>query len=73
MNSLPESTNLHEGFQRVVALAEEVFGSQEQAAYWLHSNERQLGNKSPWILLTTLPGQRAVEALLCQMHGTVCV
>ncbi len=73
MNSLPESTNLHEGFQRVVALAEEVFGSQEAAAYWLHSNESQLGNRSPWIVLTTPAGQRAVAALLCEMQQGVCV
>lgn len=55
---------------RIAALAEEVFGSREKAAGWLHRPNRALGNAIPLRYLDTDLGTRQVEDLLLRIaHG----
>ncbi len=55
---------------RIAALAEDVLGSREKAARWLHSANRALGNDRPLDRLDTDPGAREVEDLLVRVaHG----
>ncbi len=55
---------------RIAALAEEMLGSREKAAVWLHQPNRALGNIAPLRHLDTDPGAREVEDLLIRIaHG----
>jgi putative toxin-antitoxin system antitoxin component (TIGR02293 family) len=55
---------------RVAALAEEVLGSREKAARWLHHPNRALGGQLPLAQLDSDLGARQVEALLLRIaHG----
>lgn len=49
---------------RIIALAEEVFGSQEKAGTWLRRETSPLGGVSPMSLLDTTEGAGEVERLL---------
>jgi putative toxin-antitoxin system antitoxin component (TIGR02293 family) len=55
---------------RVVARAEEVFGSQERAGAWLRGTVRALGGVRPLDLLDTDLGAQQVERILGRIeHG----
>jgi len=55
---------------RIAALAEEMLGSREKAAAWLHQPNRALGNVAPLRHLDTDLGARDVEDLLIRIaHG----
>lgn len=55
---------------RVIAAAEETFGSQEKAGIWLRRPTSALGGDSPLSLLDTSEGALQVEALLGAIdHG----
>jgi putative toxin-antitoxin system antitoxin component (TIGR02293 family) len=49
---------------RVVALAQEVLGSDEKASHWMNNPNRALGGKRPFDQLDTEPGVRSVEEVL---------
>jgi putative toxin-antitoxin system antitoxin component (TIGR02293 family) len=48
----------------VVALAQEVLGSDEKASHWMSNPNRALGGKKPFDQLDTEPGVRSVEQVL---------
>ena len=55
---------------RVIALAEQTFGSREKAAIWLRRASAALDGDSPLSLLDTGEGIRLVETLLARIdHG----
>lgn len=55
---------------RVIAAAEETFGSQEKAATWLRRPTTALGGDAPLSLLDTSEGALIVEDLLARIdHG----
>lgn len=55
---------------RVIAEAEETFGSQEKAGKWLRRPTTALGGEKPIALLDTTEGAAQVEALLGRIaHG----
>jgi putative toxin-antitoxin system antitoxin component (TIGR02293 family) len=55
---------------RVIAAAEETFGSQEKAARWLRRPTTALEGDAPISLLDTGEGSRQVEHLLAMIdHG----
>jgi putative toxin-antitoxin system antitoxin component (TIGR02293 family) len=55
---------------RVVAAAEETFGSQEKAGLWLRRPTAALDGEAPLSLLDTSEGAREVERLLARIdHG----
>jgi putative toxin-antitoxin system antitoxin component (TIGR02293 family) len=55
---------------RILAAAEETFGSQAKAAIWLRRATSALGGERPLELLDTDEGTRRVEALLADIdHG----
>jgi putative toxin-antitoxin system antitoxin component (TIGR02293 family) len=57
---------------RIAALAEDVLGSREKAAAWLHKSNRALGGTAPLSALDTDPGAEQVEAVLLRLaHGVV--
>lgn len=60
----PEQSDRLMRVARVLALAEETFGSQEKAAVWMRRPTAALGGEAPLDLLDTDAGARAVEALL---------
>ena len=49
---------------RVVALANEVLGTEEKAAHWMVAPNRALGGKKPFDQLDTELGVRSVEEVL---------
>jgi putative toxin-antitoxin system antitoxin component (TIGR02293 family) len=49
---------------RVVALAQEVLGSDEKASRWMNNPNRALGGRRPFDQLDTEPGVRSVEEVL---------
>ena len=48
----------------VIALAKQVFGSEEKALLWLRSTDDRLGNKTPRSMARTKAGAKLVESLL---------
>jgi putative toxin-antitoxin system antitoxin component (TIGR02293 family) len=57
-------------FARVIAAAEETFGSREKAALWLRRPTAALGDQSPISLLDPGEGCREVEGLIGRIdHG----
>jgi putative toxin-antitoxin system antitoxin component (TIGR02293 family) len=55
---------------RVIAAAEETFGTEAKAAQWLRRPTEALGGEAPIALLDTSEGSREVERLLGQIgHG----
>jgi putative toxin-antitoxin system antitoxin component (TIGR02293 family) len=55
---------------RVAALAEEVLGSREKAARWLHEGNAALGGEAPLARLDSDLGSRQVEDALVRIaHG----
>lgn len=55
---------------RIIAAAEETFGSQEKAALWLRRPTRALDGEAPIDWLDTSEGARAIEDLLHRIdHG----
>jgi putative toxin-antitoxin system antitoxin component (TIGR02293 family) len=55
---------------RIATLAEEVLGSREKAARWLHTGNRALGNRTPLSQLDTDLGAGEVEDVLLRLaHG----
>ncbi len=52
---------------RVLALAEEVYGSRERALAWLRKEHPRLAGRTPVSLLPTDTGSRMVEELLAQI------
>ena len=55
---------------RLIAVAEETFGSQEKANIWLRRPTTALGGEAPLDLLDTDEGARQVETLLGRIaHG----
>jgi putative toxin-antitoxin system antitoxin component (TIGR02293 family) len=66
----PEQSDRLVRLARVVAAAEETFGSQEKAARWLRRPTTALDNDAPLSLLDTSEGSRQVEHLLAMIdHG----
>ncbi len=55
---------------RIIAAAEETFGSQEKASLWLRRPSNALQGDAPISLLDTTEGSREVEDLLARIdHG----
>ena len=55
---------------RVLAIAEQVLGGQEEARHWITQPNRALGERVPFQLLDTEPGAREVEVELGRIaHG----
>ena len=66
----PEQSDRLVRVVRVIAAAEETFGSQDRAARWLRRPTGALGGELPLALLDTTEGSREVEALLGRIdHG----
>jgi putative toxin-antitoxin system antitoxin component (TIGR02293 family) len=66
----PEQSDRLVRVARVLADAEETFGSREKAAAWLRCPSAALGGEHPLQLLDTDEGAREVEALLGRIgHG----
>lgn len=66
----PEQSDRLVRVVRVIAAAEETFGSQERAARWLRRPTAALGGEPPLALLDTTEGSREVETLLGRIdHG----
>jgi putative toxin-antitoxin system antitoxin component (TIGR02293 family) len=66
----PEQSDRLVRVARVLALAEETFGSQAKAATWLRRPTAALDGEPPLDLLDTDEGARAVETLLGRIgHG----
>jgi putative toxin-antitoxin system antitoxin component (TIGR02293 family) len=66
----PEQSDRLVRLARVVAAAEETFGSQEKAARWLRRPTTALDDEAPLSLLDTSEGSRQVEQLLGMIdHG----
>jgi putative toxin-antitoxin system antitoxin component (TIGR02293 family) len=62
-----ESDRLYR-FARIIALAEEVFESKEDALEWLNSAQQGLGGTIPFEMLQTDAGAREVEELLVRIE-----
>jgi putative toxin-antitoxin system antitoxin component (TIGR02293 family) len=59
-------------FARIIALAEDVFESTEDALEWLNSKQHGLGGAVPFDMLQTDAGAREVEALLIRIdYGVI--
>jgi putative toxin-antitoxin system antitoxin component (TIGR02293 family) len=59
-------------FARIIALAEDVFESIEDALEWLNSKQHGLGGAVPFDMLQTDAGAREVEALLIRIdYGVI--
>jgi putative toxin-antitoxin system antitoxin component (TIGR02293 family) len=56
---------------RVLALAFDVFGSNEKALLWLRTPDDRLDNRSPMSMLHTEAGGRLVEEMLWQIDEGV--
>ena len=56
---------------RIVALAENVFGSHEKALRWLRSPDDRIDGRSPLSMLHTESGGRLVESMLWQLDEGV--
>jgi putative toxin-antitoxin system antitoxin component (TIGR02293 family) len=66
----PEQSDRLVRVARVLAAAEETFGSQEKAAAWLRRSTVALAGERPLELLDTDEGSREVETLLGRInHG----
>ncbi|OPY70736.1 MAG: hypothetical protein A4E57_00353 [Syntrophorhabdaceae bacterium PtaU1.Bin034] len=66
-----ESDRLYR-FARIVALAEDVFESREDAIEWLNTKQHGLGGAVPINMLQTDAGSREVEELLLRIeHGVI--
>ncbi len=66
----PEQSDRLIRLVRVIAAAEETFGSQEKAARWLRRPTTALDGDAPISLLDTGEGSRQVEHLLARIdHG----
>lgn len=63
-NLTPEQSDRLVRVARVLAAAEETFGSQEKAGAWLRRPTRALAGETPLDLLDTEEGAREVETLL---------
>ncbi len=53
---------------RILALAEQVFGSHEKALHWLRKPDSRLRQRSRLSMLTTESGGRVVEEMLWQVE-----
>ena len=62
-----ESDRLYR-FARIIALAEEVFESKEDALEWLNGAQHGLGGTIPFEMLQTDAGAREVEELLIRIE-----
>ena len=62
-----ESDRLYR-FARILALAEDVFESREDAVEWLNSEQYGLGGAVPFTMLQTDAGSREVEELLLRIE-----
>lgn len=62
-----ESDRLYR-FARIIALAEEVFESKEDALEWLNGAQHGLGGSVPFKMLQTDAGAREVEELLTRIE-----
>ena len=62
-----ESDRLYR-FARIIALAEDVFESKEDALEWLNSAQHGLGGAVPFKMLQTDAGAREVEELLIRIE-----
>ena len=66
----PEQSDRLVRVARVIAVAEETFGSREKAGTWLRRSTSALAGETPLDLLDTDEGARAVETLLGRItHG----
>jgi putative toxin-antitoxin system antitoxin component (TIGR02293 family) len=52
---------------RVLALAEQVFGSHEKARNWLQSKDDRLSHRTPLSMLRTESGGHTIENMLQQI------
>jgi putative toxin-antitoxin system antitoxin component (TIGR02293 family) len=58
---------------RVLARAEQVFGSHDKALLWLRTPDDRLSNRTPFSMLPTEAGGRLVESMLWQIDDGVYV
>jgi len=66
----PEQSDRLVRVVRIIAAAEETFGSTEKASLWLRRPTRALEGDAPLSLLDTTEGSREVESLLHRIdHG----
>jgi putative toxin-antitoxin system antitoxin component (TIGR02293 family) len=66
----PQASQTTARLSHVLALAERVWGSESEAIAWLHQAHAELRGSTPYSLLRTEAGGRAVEALLGALdHG----
>jgi putative toxin-antitoxin system antitoxin component (TIGR02293 family) len=65
-NLSPEETERAVRVASIIRLAEEVFGNHETALRWLREKDGRLGDRTPFSLLHTEAGGRAIESML---HG----
>jgi putative toxin-antitoxin system antitoxin component (TIGR02293 family) len=56
---------------RILALAEQVFGSHDKALVWLRTADERLNDRTPLSMLPTEAGGRLVESLLWQIDDGI--
>jgi len=56
---------------RMLALAEQVFGSRDKGLLWLRTPDERLNDRTPLSLLPTEAGGRVVESLLWQIDDGI--
>jgi putative toxin-antitoxin system antitoxin component (TIGR02293 family) len=59
--------------RRVLAQAEQVFGSHDKALLWLRTPGDRLNNRTPLSMLPTEAGGRLVESMLWQIDDGIYV
>jgi hypothetical protein len=57
--------------ERVIALADQVFGDHAKAMLWLRSADESIGGRDPLGMLRTEAGGRVVESMLWQIDEGV--
>jgi putative toxin-antitoxin system antitoxin component (TIGR02293 family) len=67
----PEETGRMLRVARILALAENVFGTHEKALVWLRQIDEGIKNRTPLSMLHTEPGGRLVENMLWQIDEGV--
>ena len=56
---------------RMLAQAEQVFGSHDKALLWLRTADERLNNRTPLSMLPTEAGGRVVESMLWQIDDGI--
>ena len=64
----PQASQTAARLIHVLSIAERVWGNETEATEWLNSPHPELNGATPFSLLKTEAGGRAVEALLCALE-----